>query len=167
MLLKTIQFTATAIDQFIKNRLNIDQDMVVLNSIKDITGSVLQENQNKVVLSLINIEPELMPKANPTRTIGNAAIEIRPQLYNLHVLMCPKFDDYKETLRFLDTVILFFQMNPLLTSNTFSNLPDGIEKLNVELESLNYSQMHDIWTAIGADYQPSVVYKIRVISSDS
>ena len=167
MLLKTLQFTATILNQHIKNTFSLDRDIVLLNTIKDITSSVQQTNQNKVVLTLINLEPETTLRANPTQVVGNTSTEIRPQPYNLHVLICSNFDDYKEALKFLDTVLLFFQTHPLLNSSVFSNMPEGIDKIMFEMESLNYAQMHDIWTAIGANHQLSVVYKIRVMPSES
>jgi hypothetical protein len=170
MLMNSLQFTANVLDQYIKNKYNLDESKVILNNIIDNTGAIPSENQNKVVLSLINVEQEtLQPFYVRTQNLGNGNYgDINPsQRFNLDLLLTSNFDDYNETLKFLNTVIQFFQTYVVLDATRFSNIPKGLNKLEFEIERLNYHQMHSLWTAMGAKYQPSVVYKSRLITIQS
>lgn len=167
MIAKALQFTRDVLDQFIKNRFGLDESKVLLNTLIEANGNIPQANQNKVVISLINIEKEtLKPFYNKTsqRTAGTYA-ELNPsERYNLDLLISAGFDDYSETLRFLNAVILFFQVNPMLDASSYSTIPAGLHKLEYEIEKIGYHQMHSLWTAMGAKYQPSVIYKMRLIT---
>jgi hypothetical protein len=43
----------------------------------------------------------------------------------------------------------------------------GIEKLILEMNSLNFDQLNQLWSIIGGKYQPSVVYRMRMVTVDS
>ena len=47
-------------------------------------------------------------------------------------------------------------------------MPDGIDKLSFELVNLDIDNMSQFWRALVTNYQPSVIYKMRMlkISSD-
>jgi Pvc16 N-terminal domain len=170
MLMNALQFTTNVLDQYIKNKYYLDESKVILNNIIDNSGAIPTENQNKVVLSLINIEQEtLQPFHVRNQNLGNGNYgDINPyQRFNLDLLLTSNFDNYNETLKFLNTVIQFFQTNVVLDGTRFSNIPQGLSKLEFEIERLNYNQMHSLWTAMGAKYQPSVVYKTRLLTIQS
>ena len=44
------------LDEFIKNKLSITEDTVVISSLVDINGNMNQEIDNKITIFLINIE---------------------------------------------------------------------------------------------------------------
>lgn len=167
MLSQALQFTNDILDQFLKNQFGLDERKVVLNNLIEANGSVPQINQNKVVISLINIEKETArPFYNRSQKLaeGNYA-DINPsERYNLDLLISANFDDYGETLRFLNAVILFFQINNSPDARSFSTIPDGLVKLEFEIEKISYHQMQNLWTSMGAKYQPSVIYKLRLIT---
>jgi hypothetical protein len=167
MISKALQFTNDVLDQFLKTRFGLDESKVLLNNLIDSNGSIPEINQNKVVVSLINIEKETAkPFYNRSQQLANGNYaSINPaERYNLDVLISSNFDDYTETLKFLGAVILFFQINNSLDSNTSSNIPLGLERLEFEIEKITYHQMQSLWTAMGAKYQPSVIYKMRLIT---
>ena len=167
MISKALQFTNDVLDQFLRNRFGLDESKVLLNNLIEGNGVLPQINQNKVVISLINIEKETV-KPFYTRSQklenGNYA-DINPgERYNLDMLISSNFDDYSETLKFLGAVILFFQANPILSAGSFSTIPSGLGKLEFEIEKISYHQMQSLWTAMGAKYQPSVIYKMRLVT---
>ncbi len=168
MISKALQYTCDALDQFLKNRLALDESKVLLNNVTDNTGTVPQANQNKVVISLINIEKETSRPyyhvRNQKMSDGSFSDINPPERYNLDILLSSSFDDYGESLKFLDACILFFQMNILLDKTSFSNIPEGLDKLHFDNEKITYHQMHSLWTAMGAKYQPSVIYKMRLVT---
>ena len=108
MIAKALQFTTSSLNQFIKNKFGLSDEIVVTNKIIDQNGSVPIENQNKVVISLIHIDQETVkPFYNKPRKIQDGNYENKPlgERYNLYLLISPNFDDYNETLKFLNTSI--------------------------------------------------------------
>lgn len=167
MINQALQFTCDTLDQFLRNRFGLDDKTVLLNNLIESNGSIPQANQNKIVISLINIEKETL-KAFYSRSQqlkGGSYQDINPsERYNLILLLSSNFDNYNETLRFLNEVIVFFQVNNVLDAAAYSTIPPGLQKLEFEVEKITYHQMQGLWTAMGAKYQPSVIYKMRLVT---
>jgi hypothetical protein len=167
MINKALQFTCDSLDQFLKNRFSLDERKVILNNLIGSDGSIPTVNQNKVVISLINVEKETTKAFNVrNHQLSNGSyVNVNPaERFNLDILVSANFDDYSETLKFLNAVILFFQVNTALTVNSSSAIPKGLDKLEYDIEKLTYQEMHSLWTAMGAKYQPSVIYKMRLLT---
>jgi hypothetical protein len=167
MITQALQFTNYFLDQFLRNRFGLDESKVVLNNLIESDGSLPKINQNKVVISLINIERETAKPfvvRNQRMNNGNYSDVNLFERYNLDLLLSSNFDDYGETLKFLNAVILFFQVNNCLDASSSSNFPAGLTKLEFDIEKIAYHQMQNLWTAMGAKYQPSVIYKLRLIT---
>ncbi|MDE1206987.1 DUF4255 domain-containing protein [Tenacibaculum larymnensis] len=171
MIFKSLQFTSNMLNQFLKNKFGLSDDVVVTNNIIDQNGTVPIENQNKVVITLIHIGQETVKSfysRNKRTSNGNYVSKPLEERYNLYILIAPNFEDYNEVLKFLNTSIQFFQINTALDANTSSNIPKGILRLEFEFEKGDgYQQMHNLWSALGAKYQPSVIYKMKLISITS
>lgn len=167
MISKALQFTCNLLDQYLKNRLEINESKVLLNNLIENNGSVPQQNSNKIIISLINIEKETSrPFSGWSQQVSEdkyAGINLTER-YNLDILISANFDNYRESLHFLDEVMLFFQANHCLNSSTSSAMPDAIPKLEFEIEKITYHQMQSLWTAMGAKYRPSIVYKMRMVN---
>lgn len=166
MIYKSLQFTNKLLGQFLKNRFRLDEDKIVLNYLVDPNGSIPKMNQNKVVLSLINIEKETNQPfyiQNKKLENGNYSNFNPVERYNLDLLISSNFDDYTESLKFLDAIIYFFQINNYLDASSSSSIPEGLTKLEFEYEKISYHQMHSLWTAMGAKYQPSIIYKMKLV----
>jgi len=167
MISKALQFTSDTINQFVKNRYGIDENLVVLNSLLESNGAVPQLNQNKLVLSLINIEKEtnkpyyVHSQKNTVDGFSNVSPQER---VNLEILVSSNFDNYTEALKLIDTAMLFFQLHLKMDSKTHATFPGDLQKIEFELVKISYHQMHSLWTAMGAKYQPSVVYLLRLIN---
>ena len=171
MIEKALQFTQQTFDQFLKLKFQLSEQVVLVNRIVETSGSSPTMNTNKVILSIIHIEQEtnkqFYSKDVPTRT-GNYINAPVSERYNIYLLVVPNFDDYNEGLKFLNASIQFFQANGLLDASSSSNIPEGLQRLEFELEkSEDYMQMQNLWTALGAKYKPSVIYKMRLITIHS
>ena len=167
MINQALQFTADVLNQFLKNRFSLDENKVLLNNLIEANGSLPAGNQNKVVISLINIEKDTVKPfhVRNKKTDGGDFAVINPaERYNLDILVSSNFNDYSETLKFLNAVISFFQAHTTLDNHSFASIPKGLFKLEFEIEKINYQQMQSLWTAMGAKYQPSVIYKMRLVT---
>ncbi len=163
----TLQFVCDVLDQYIQHQFGLDETKVVLNGLIESGGTVPSGNQNMVVISLINIEKETAKAfygRYQRQEDGNFS-DVNPyERYNLDLLVSANFDNYKETLKFLSAVMAFFQAHPSLDTSSYSSMPAGLPKLEFEIEKINYQDMQGLWTAMGAKYQPSVIYKMRFLT---
>lgn len=167
MITQALQFTNSILDQYLRNRFGADESMVLLNNLIESNGSIPEANHNKVIISLINIEKETNRPfyvRNQKLSNGNYSDISTPERYNLDLLISSNFDNYSESLKFLDAVILFFQATPSPDSTFYSGMPAGNNKIEFEIEKISYHQMQNLWTAMGAKYQPSVIYKMRLVT---
>ena len=141
--------------------------MVTLGSIVESDGNLSSSVKNKVAFTLINIEKETAKQFynSRNRTLKEQFIhEVPEERYNLDLLLSSNFDNYKEALTFLEEGMLFFQTYPSFNKTTFSNMPKGISRLDLEMDNISYHEMHSLWTSLGAKYRPSVIYKARLIT---
>ncbi|MCB0835196.1 MAG: DUF4255 domain-containing protein [Bacteroidetes bacterium] len=169
MLEKALTYIHTSLDQFVKKKLKTDESKVINGTLIRLDGSVPQLNQNKLIISLINIERErLKPFYNPRHVLSNKELVRTPpsERFNLDILLVANFDDYSESLKFLNAALLFFQLYPSISANDYSNIPQGLSKLEFEVEKITYREMQNLWSAMGAKYQPSIIYKVRLITID-
>lgn len=117
--------------------------------------------------ALIHIDEERVMRAQLPETVVSAGkhVVLEPKLkLNLHVLFAAKFQKYDEGLRSLSLVLTYFQSHPVFTPDTHPGLDQRIERLAVELQSLSYEQLNQIWAFLGAKHLPSALYKVRMVA---
>lgn len=163
-------FTKKTLDEHLRNHFQLQESITVLNHLVDQSGEAPLKNQNKMVISLINLEQETN-RAFSNRNVPygeNGFESINPSVrFNMDLLFTACFEDYEEALKFLTATISYFQAYNSLNQTNHPDIPPGLRKLNFEIESLDYSETHNLWTAMGAKYRPSVIYKMRLITIQS
>ena len=168
MIEKALQFTAKALNQFVKKKFGVEEDVVIINPIIDQNGVVPKENQNKIIISLIHVEQDNTKQfynRNQQLENGNYVKAPISYRYNLFTLITPNFDNYSEALKFLDASIQFFQINAMIDATGNAEIPAELGKLEYEFQKgENFMQMQNLWTALGAKYQPSVIYKVKLVT---
>jgi len=166
MLHTALLFIKQKLDQALMNRFGHEEGKTVLNHLIQQDGGVPEKNQNKMVLSLINLDHETNKaySGHPYRLNDNNFAQTRPAiLFNIDLLFTASFDHYEEALKYLNATIAFFQTIPSFNAKTTPDLPKGIKALNFEVVNFSFSETHNLWSAIGGKYQPSIIYKVRHI----
>jgi hypothetical protein len=74
---------------------------------------------------------------------------------------------YGKALEMVQNTIGFFQKKNVFDHTNTSSLDPGIEKLILEMVSLNMEQLHQLWSMLGGKYHPSVAYRMRMVTIDS
>jgi len=87
--------------------------------------------------------------------------EIRLNLYALFVARFP--DDYYRSLHHLSGVIRYFQNHRVFNQENSPELKEDISHLVVELLTPTFSEQNELWGTLRAAYQPSALYKIRMV----
>lgn len=165
MLDTVLEFFKDELNTFIGARMGSDSVTVKLTRIVDENGKYAFPEES-LGLSLVNIEEERVFKDQlPSHTLVNGQHVLQqPELkLNLHALVAANFKLYGEGLKFLSCVLTYFQAHAAFSPEQYPALDPRVGKLAVELQSLSYEQLNQMWAYIGGKHLPSVVYRIRVV----
>jgi len=117
---------------------------------------------------LINVEQEPASRqANPYLrvTADGSAYQTHADIrLNLWVLFAARFKQYERSLGQLSRIISYFQVHPVLDPQNAPTLPAGIGRLAMELTTLPLAEQNDLWNALRTTYQPSVLYRVRMVT---
>jgi len=167
MLDLAVNFLAAEFNAYLLRRLgSASLGRVVPGSVVDDKG-VLAIETGTVALSLVNIEEErTLREQVPARLLrGGRELLLQPELkLNLTLLFAARMVDYPTTLRALSHVLTFFQANPAFSTAEHPGLDPRIGRLTVELLSVTPETLNQLWATLGAKYQPSVLYRVRLVS---
>ncbi|MDX2246151.1 MAG: DUF4255 domain-containing protein [Bacteroidia bacterium] len=176
MISKALTLLVRELNDYI-NTVDIDSanrpDVVELGNIAlaENSGNTNNGAMEKLVLSLVNIEEEKRLKNSPTYIKnGNQTEYINPPInLNLYLLFSSSFDNYTTALRRLSQVIEFFQGKYVFTlanspNSGFSNDAQvaGM-KLILDIHTLNFEQINDLWGSLGSKQVPFVMYRTRLV----
>lgn len=167
-----LQALVSELDAYVKRTfdLNDSQPVVLLTALAAPDGSVLADTLNKLCLTLVNLEQETTLRNGATgRTqevgTGLAYTRANPAIrLNLRVVLAANFSDYTESLKFLSAAISFFQRKNVLTPQNTPALDQQLDKLIVELETVNTQDWSFLWGMLGTKCLPAVVYKVRMLT---
>lgn len=124
------------------------------------------EDSSGIVITLVNIEEDRISK-NPDGIYRQVdkVIKSNPKiLVNLYLLFSANINLYTTALSRISSVIQCFQSNNYFTSDRFPALDNNIEKLHLELYTMNFEQINHLWSTLGGKYLPSVLYKMRLVT---
>jgi hypothetical protein len=139
---------------------------VVPGAIVDETGK-LAITSGTVAMSIVNIEEErVMREQLPARVmVGGREMTLQPELrLNLTLLFAARMTNYDMTLKALSNVLTFFQGSPAFFAEDYPSLDPRIGRIVMELHSVGPETLNQLWAAIGAKYQPSVLYRARLVT---
>jgi Pvc16 N-terminal domain len=159
-----------SMNQFFRSRYGLNEDAVVLSGLVNADGTPALLQDNKVVVTLLNIEPEKVTSLMGNQFTGSGRTSgVNPPVYiNLHVLFSGYFpgSNYAEALRFIAGVIAFFQANVSMQRTDSGAQPPEMDKLVFEMQKFSYLELNQVWGMLGAKHMPSVCYRIRLLSVD-
>ncbi|MCB0563679.1 MAG: DUF4255 domain-containing protein [Phaeodactylibacter sp.] len=165
-------------DELEKYLFRFDELNLVPNKPKVVLGNISQleaqssdgnpqnDLDEKVVMTLINVEEEFTLKNGPTFTPAkDGGFRHNPPVnLNLYLLFTITESTYTNAMAFLTKVISFFQARQVFDHENSPGLHDKIEKLLVELYNLNFENLNHLWGVLGGKELPFVLYKIRLVT---
>jgi hypothetical protein len=128
-------------------------------------GGGSEDGSARAMLSLVNLEEDRIAK-NPEnffRTTDGVVYRNPKILLNLYVLFAATGNSYLLALQTIGLIIRCFQGANVFESATSPELDPSLEKMMVELYTMNFEQVNHLWSTLGGKYLPSVLYKVRVI----
>lgn len=163
MIQNVIPIIGSQLNEYLKNSFGEMEDRVVVTSVGNNSGASSIEIDNKIMITLINVEEEKLIRNTGYNQFGGT----NPSIYiNLYVLFAANFpeNNYREGLRFLSAVIYFFQGQHTFNPQNTPSLPSEVEKITVEIINLEFPVLSNIWSMLGGKYLPSIVYKFRMLN---
>ncbi len=128
----------------------------------------LEFKLNAVSALLVNVEEEtVLRPADPFRRSldDGTLVAVSPPLrLNLYVLFAARFRQYEVGLSLLASVVHYFQGHRVLDHQNAPSLTPDIEKLVIELVTMPFSELNEVWGALRTTYLPSVLYRVRLIA---
>ena len=167
MIYEALSCLVDEINEYFRIRLKVSEDKVSLSAIVNQDGTIAIQGENKILLTLTNIEKETIGRNNSAFSGSPLSTNKSPILtVNLYVLFSAYFSNgnYPESLRFISFIIAFFQQKNVFTHVNTPRLDPEIDKLIFEMASISPEQLNNIWGSLGAKYMPSVIYKVRMLT---
>ncbi|MFA6945182.1 MAG: DUF4255 domain-containing protein [Pedobacter sp.] len=170
MINETLKFISDEVNSYLSLKLGINTDpRLILGNISramdnDVPG--VNSLANRAILSLVNVEEDRVAKQqeNYVKTDSGITYKNPPTYINLYILFAVNRTEYTDSLKWLAYIIQFFQYQNVFTPISHPALDEKIEKLIVDLYTLNFEQINHLWSTMGGKYIPSVLYKVRQIT---
>lgn len=171
MINQAISLLTTSLNQYLRRQFDLAEDVAIPSNIVEHDGAVVPHTNNKVLISLVNIEKQAIQgnlRHNAGASDGKSESSYPPVHLNLYLMFTANFSgtNYAEALKFLSQVVGFFQSNPVFNHDNAPDLDRRIEKLTMDIENLNMKDLSSLWTIISGKYMPSILYKVRMITYD-
>jgi hypothetical protein len=160
-----LQFLKDELNSYLLTRTGSNAVEVKMSKLVDEAGKYAFDD-GTIGAAIINIEEERTFKSHlPDYAYVNGQhVALEPDLkLNLHVMLAANFKLYDVALKYIGLVLTYFQSHSSFTCEEYPALDARIRKLIVELQSLSYEQLNQIWAFIGGKQLPSVVYKVRMV----
>lgn len=175
MLEAAIGLIAAQLNQALRSAFQVSEDLVVVSNLVDVNGNTPANAGNKLVVFVANIERETVVAGQGARTaVGGGDRDMVAQTsaavhLNLMLMFAANFGgtQYTEALKFISSTVAFFQGRPLFDHHNSPDLDPAIDRLVLEMVSLDLAQLSNLWGILGGKYVPSVLYRMRMISLDS
>lgn len=120
-----------------------------------------------VTVMLINVEEEKILRRADVHTTVNpdgSRARVNPEIrLNLYVLFIASFKQYERALNYLSEILKYFQANRVFDRQKAPELNGEVGQLALELITQPFSQQNEIWNALRTTYQPSLLYKVKML----
>jgi len=175
MLEAAISLIATQLNQALRTAFQVTEELVVMSNLVDVNGNTPTSAGNRLVIFVTNIERETVVAAQGMRTTAGAgdrdpvAQTSAAVHLNVMLMFAANFggNQYTEALKFISATVAFFQGRTLFDHHNSPDLDPRIERLVLDMVSLDIAELANLWGILGGKYVPSVLYRMRMISYDS
>jgi len=165
------RFLLGALNAHLESALGRDAEpYAVLSSMGTLDGSPAPGVEQKLVLTLVNLERDTMAAAAQPRPLHPAgrsfAQRSAPLNVNLYLLVSSQHAVYLESLKRLSLALGFVQSNALFDARSTPDFPDGLDRLALETVNVDLQGVNNLWGNLGLKYLPSFLLKVRTVGID-
>jgi len=170
MIFETLSFLAAEINKYLDLKMgSMAEPRLKLGNVSRALDETLAASvslKGMAILSLVNVEEDRVAKQheNEFKNGLKTVYKNPPLLLNLYILFAINRDEYADCLKWLGHIVQFFQYQSRFTPLTHPGLDSRIQKLMVELYTMNFEQVNHLWSTLGGKYLPSALYKVRQLT---
>ncbi len=177
---QSLDFLKSKVEETIQSRYKVQPIKVSLDTLK-------KDSKGGVFINLLYLEEEKTLKNNEYintfykegKSKNKNNIEgykkVNPKLFfNIYVIIAAYNYDYEDSLKDIDAVIQTFQeknvfkrTNNDLTSDFVLKKHDKLNKLIIDIQTLDFQQHTSLFQSLDIENCPYVIYKIRSISYET
>ncbi len=142
-----------------------------LGNIGEILAGGAHGDDANIIISLINIEENRISR-DPNNYV-RTGLDIKLKNPAVHLNLTLLFTSvrheggYGKALEMVQNTIGFFQKKYAFDHTNTTTLDAGIDKLILEMISLDMEHLYQLWSMLGGKYHPSVAYRMRMVTIDS
>ena len=167
-----INHIATSVNQQLMRSFGLNEDVVVVSNVLEQDGTVSTHVNNKIVLSLVNIEKDsaaMARQGSPASSALRAVVTNPPIHFNLYLMFASYFSgsNYQEGLKFISQAISYFQGQSVFDQQNSPGLDRNISKLVMDIYNLDITDLSNLWGVLSGRYLPSILYKVRMVTVDA
>lgn len=173
MIFEVIQIITEQVNNYL-DEIGLDKTIVAENiALLESQNEIVSSNlEDKVALTLINLDEEATLKNFPNHAVENAKTIYKNSVINLnlYLLFSANRNKYINSLNDISKIIAFFQGKKLFTqANTIYNRNNvamtNIDnfRFTVELYTPTFEELNYIWGTLGGKQFPSALYKVSMI----
>ncbi len=161
-----LTFITKELNSYLKLRYDIMEDVAVLSALSNGDSNNGEKGIDKISVTIVKIEEEATLKNQTGNSFSSGKIiySAPPVHLNLYILFSANYTNYDESLKFISGVISFFQAKNTFTRSNSPSIPVGIDKVILDMLSMEYQDISYMWGILGNKYLPSVVYKLRMLT---
>lgn len=170
MIGQILVFLRKQLDDYLRAELAGGVDEPVADKVVFLEGDKLDPitfTEEAVSELLINVEEERQLRAaDPYVRVQQDGKPQRAQpdlRLILYVLFVARFKQYDSGWEYLSKVIEYLQTNRTFERADHPDLPDGVDKLIVELVTQSFADQSDVWNMLRTTYHPSALYRVRML----
>ncbi len=165
MIKKVLDTLKGQLDNYLKSVLTPHVSYVEVSNLVTSSGSAVPFT-DKIVITLFAVDEEKAMKSQTyTKQVNGVTTIVNPEIrLNLNILVSANFTNYEMGLGALSQAITFFQGKNVFNHQNTPELTDAVEAVYLDFVNQSESEQYDVWTKIGAKYQPSVIYKVRMLT---
>jgi len=156
MIYEALEHVTEELNGHLRRVFGVTEDRAVISCLINQDGTPAMKDDNKLLVTLVNIMEEKMLMNNHIRSKKD-----KPSVnLNLYVLFSTSFIGSLsgEALKFISATIGFFQKTPVFYV--------GSSMVVFEIYNANFPELANIWATLGGKYTPSILYKARMIEID-
>ena len=171
MIAETLNFLRRHLDERLRVELGGSQDDATGDRVVFIDGDKLEPisfQLNAVTVLLINVEeerllrqPDLYVRTNEDGTRQRVQPDIRLVLY---VLFVARFKKYDAGWQHLSKILEHLQSNRVFDQASAPDLPPGMDRLILELVTLDFAAQNEVWNALRTTHHPSLLYRVKLLA---
>ncbi|HZX26331.1 MAG TPA: DUF4255 domain-containing protein [Telluria sp.] len=167
MIDNALSFVLDELNAYLSATFGAGEKHAVLGTVAAPANGAAPQNENKVILSLVNLERETsIGSTGFVAGTGGSYTKTNPSLYlNLYVMVAANYpNNYNNSLRMLSACMGFFQARQMFDPQNSPRFPADMAQLTLEIVSLTLAELSTLWAILGNNYLPSSVYKLRMIT---